>query len=105
MFTKNSNSQMILFVLLSLSAVTLGQYVFHNSEALRAGGTAPPAPPIPYKGNSGNLTADGTAPPAPPIPYDHQSAEPVLQADGTAPPAPPIPYSIMLTAYARALTS
>ena len=77
MVTKNRISQTILFVLLSLSAATLNQHVFHNSEGLRA---------------------DGTAPPAPPIPYDHQSGEPVLQADGTAPPAPPIPYSITLTA-------
>ena len=81
-------SLVVLIALLTPTAID--QHAAKNSIRTRADGTAPPAPPIPYKSSLGhNLSADGTAPPAPPIPYPKAS---VLQADGTAPPAPPIPW-------------
>jgi len=81
-------SSILLIALLTPTAID--QRAAQDSTRTRADGTAPPAPPIPYKSSLGhNLSADGTAPPAPPIPYPKAS---VLQADGTAPPAPPIPW-------------
>src|SRR5258708_12494117 len=87
-------SLVLLIALLTPTAID--QHAAKNSIRTRADGTAPPAPPIPYKSSLGhNLSADGTAPPAPPIPYPKPS---VLQAPGPPPPAPPIPWTTSSTA-------
>ena len=90
MINKNTVWFSLMLLIALFTPTAIDPRSMQDSIGTGADGTAPPAPPIPYKSSLGrNLSADGTAPPAPPIPYPKAS---VLQADGTAPPAPPIPW-------------
>lgn len=91
------------FFLLATAVLLLGTargpFQRENLDKIRADGTEPPPPPIPWP--SGTTTvplfkADGTEPPPPPIPWGHAVTEGKFQkvqiADGTEPPPPPIPW-------------
>lgn len=70
-----------------------------NLDKIRADGTQPPPPPIPWPSGTTTepaLSVDGTQPPPPPIPWSPAVTKANLQkvqvADGTQPPPPPIPW-------------
>lgn len=76
-----------------------GPFQRENLGKIRADGTQPPPPPIPWPSEAAtvpSLQADGTQPPPPPIPWGQAIREGKFQefqiADGTQPPPPPIPW-------------
>ncbi len=82
-----------------LLATPRGPLQLENLNKIRADGTEPPPPPIPWP--SGTTTvpsfkADGSEPPPPPIPWGQAVTEGKFQkvqiADGTEPPPPPLPW-------------
>ena len=79
-----------------LVATASGPFQRENLNKIRADGTQPPPPPIPWPSGTTtvpSLTADGTQPPPPPIPLPSAATTvPSLTADGTQPPPPPIPW-------------
>lgn len=82
-----------------LVATAPGPFQRENLDKIRADGTQPPPPPIPWPSGTTtvpSLTADGTQPPPPPIPWGQAVTKGKLQkvqvADGTQPPPPPIPW-------------
>jgi hypothetical protein len=80
-----------------LVATARGPFQLQNLNKIRADGTQPPPPPIPWpSGTTTVFKADGTQPPPPPIPWGPAVTEgkfqEVLFADGTQPPPPPIPW-------------
>ena len=82
-----------------LLATARGPFQLENLNKIRADGTEPPPPPIPWPSRTTTVpsfTADGTQPPPPPIPWGQAVTEGKFQkvqiADGTEPPPPPMPW-------------
>lgn len=99
MFVKKGTCFFLFVTAVLLLATAPSPIQRENLDKIRADGTQPPAPPIPWSSGIATvplLEADGTQPPAPPIPWGQVvtegKVEEVQIADGTQPPAPPIPW-------------